>query len=255
MRDKTGVLVISHGSRDHKWVKDVEDAVDGLRQVSGLPVACAYLELVSGRLIQDGIDQLEADGVEDIIVIPLFISSGSTHIDEIRYALGLQLKSRIPTSLQPFRHSARMHWRSPLDDSPEVAEMVLASLGPLVEHAERKLLLVVGHGSKVAGFHQAWLDSLRGVTRRAKLLGGFAAADTAMLSPDQVACKLRSWRRRRPDLMPVVAPLFLSEGYFTKQVIPRRIEGLDCEYGGKALLPSPQLQRWLLRQVSMDDNG
>lgn len=176
MEGSKGVLVISHGSRDPRWVADVEHAVDVLRNTVNMPVACAYLELVSGRLIQDGIDELEADGVEEIIVVPLFLSSGSTHIDEIRYALGVQEKPMLKTDLSPFRHKARIHWRQPLDDSPEVAGMVIDALGELTIGAAQKLLLVVGHGSKVPGFHRKWSQVLRGVASQAKTLGGFAGS-------------------------------------------------------------------------------
>ncbi|WP_315971312.1 hypothetical protein [Paenibacillus sp. N3.4] len=50
-----GVLVISHGSRDEGWVELVNDAVDAVIMPTGVPIYASYLELVEGRLIQDGI--------------------------------------------------------------------------------------------------------------------------------------------------------------------------------------------------------
>lgn len=35
----------------------------------------------------------------------------------------------------------------------------------------------------------------------------------------------------------------MSEGYFTKVVIPQRLEGLDYAYSGQTLLPHPLLPR------------
>jgi sirohydrochlorin ferrochelatase len=215
----------------------------------GLPVECAFLEIVEGRLIQDGIDRLEARGVTDIIVIPLFISSGSTHIDEIRYALGVTKAPTLATDLRPFRRAARIHWRGPLDDAPETARMVYDALDGLRDDPERKLLLLVGHGSRAPGFHRRWRDGMRAVAVQVQEMAGFAEADIAMLLPDQVGCKLSAWRRKRPDLQVVIAPLFLSEGYFTKKVIPERAAGFPYLYNGRALLPNPLLSIWLTRQV------
>lgn len=245
-----GVLVISHGSRDTRWVQYVDEAV--AQMPLSVPVESSFLEIVEGRLIQDGIDRLEARGVQEIIALPLFISSGSTHIDEISYALGVKKAPILETDLRPFRVKAKIHWRQPLDDSPEVAQMVRDSLGEeLVERADTKLLMLVGHGSKEAGFHRPWRDGMRSVASQVQRLCGFAEAEVAMLLPDQLACKLKAWRRRRPDLQPVIAPLFLSEGYFTKQVIPARMEGIDVLYNGRSLLPNPLLSDWLTRQAAL----
>jgi len=112
---KPGVLVISHGSPDLDWVAFVDEAVAGtvVELQGNIPIVSSFLEIVEGRLIQDGIDQLEAWGVTDIIVIPLFVSSGSTHIDEISYALGMKSTPEKETDLEPFSLSARVFfWRS-----------------------------------------------------------------------------------------------------------------------------------------------
>ena len=44
----------------------------------------------------------------------------------------------------------------------------------------------------------------------------------------------------------IVAPL-LSEGYFIEKVIPDRLEGLDCRYSGRTLLPHPRRSGWSRR--------
>ena len=75
---KPGVLIISHGSQEKTWVESVDDAISRLNLPDTLPVEAGFLELVEGRLIQDGINRLEAQGVTDLLVVPLFVSSGST---------------------------------------------------------------------------------------------------------------------------------------------------------------------------------
>lgn len=244
-----GILMISHGSRDKTWVSIVDEAVSQLSLGKGIPVAVSFLELVAGRLIQDGIDELEHAGVTDIIVIPLFVSSGSTHIDEIEYALGAKPAPERETDLERFRITARVHFGYPVDDDPDIAQMIWDKLRELSRHPERETLLLVGHGSRHEGFRQRWEQGISSLAARVREISGVAAADYGLLNPDSVRSRVEYWREQGHDVL--VAPLFLSEGYFTKVVIPQRLEGLDYAYSGRTLLPHPLLPAWIQRQARM----
>ncbi|MFC5452196.1 sirohydrochlorin chelatase [Paenibacillus aestuarii] len=245
-----GVLVISHGSRDEGWVQLVEEAVAAVKLPADIPIFSSYLELVAGKLIQDGIDSLEAQGVTDIVVIPLFVSSGSTHVDEISYALGVIEQPRLETDLERFEIQARIHMASPIDDDPVIADILYDKMKDLSVDPSREIVLLIGHGSKEPGFHEQWLEGLEQLALRVQKLGGFAEADVAMLLPDQVPSKLSWWTEQKPGYAVLVAPLFLSEGYFTRKVIPSRMEGFEYRYHGRALLPSPLISQWIEKQIA-----
>ncbi|CAM3464032.1 sirohydrochlorin chelatase [Marinicrinis lubricantis] len=249
MMEQYGVLVISHGSRDEEWVRLVTDAVEQMELSRSLPVECSFLELVEGRLIQDGIDRLEAAGVTHIIVVPLFVSSGSTHIDEISWALGVKDTPILETDLERFRIQGKVTFCSPLDDDPIAADILYEKIKPLSERPEREIVMLVGHGSNEDGFHQAWLRGMESLAAQVKRLGGFAESDVSMLLPDQLGQKVREWNTRQPDYQVIVAPLFLSEGYFTNRVVPQRLDGCVYRYNGKAMLPHPNIVNWLEKQV------
>lgn len=248
--NKYGVLVISHGSRDEDWVRLVDDAVSAVSLPGGIPVYASYLELVEGRLIQDGIYSLEAAGVTDIIVVPLFVSSGSTHIDEISYALGVIPEPILATDMELFDIKARIRFASPIDDDPVIADIVYDKIAALSVNPEREIVLLVGHGSVEKNFHLKWRQGLEKLAGRLKTIGGFDEADAAMLLPDQVKRKMTQWAQRKPGHTVIVAPLFLSEGYFTRNVIPSRMEGFEYRYNGRALLPSPLISRWIEKQAA-----
>jgi sirohydrochlorin ferrochelatase len=252
---KYGVLVISHGSRDPDWVRLVDEAVAAVTVPEEMPVFSSYLELVEGRLIQDGIYNLESQGVTNIIVIPLFVSSGSTHIDEISYALGVIAVPKLETDLERFDIKSIIHFTSPIDDDPVIAEIIYEKLRELSVNPEREIILLVGHGSVEKGFHQQWRRGLEKLAERIKKLGGFGEADVAMLLPDQVKRKMAWWHKHKPDDSVIVAPLFLSEGYFTRKVIPARLEEYTYKYNGQALLPSPLITRWIERQIASFCHG
>ncbi|MEI7027973.1 sirohydrochlorin chelatase [Paenibacillus sp. y28] len=248
---KIGLLIISHGSRSDTWVQLVDEAVTAAGLPEDVPVFSSFLEIVEGRLIQDGIDALEAQGVTDIVVIPLFVSSGSTHIDEISYALGVIPAPQLPTDMGLFRVKARIHFGQPIDDDPDIAQLLADKIAPLSVQPDRELVLLVGHGSVENGFHERWKQGLEQLAARMKALGGFAEADVAMLLPDQARARMAYWQERRPELDVIVSPLFLSEGYFTNEVIPERLEGFAYRYNGASLLPHPLISRWIERQFAV----
>lgn len=246
---RTGVLVISHGSRSAEWVRLVDQAVEDVALPAGVPIRSSFLELVEGRLIQDGIDALEGQGVTEIVVVPLFVSCGSVHVDEIRYALGDLPEPSAETDLEPFRRTARIRVCRPIDDDPIVADIVYSRIRELSERPERERVLLVGHGSGLPLFRERWKRGMDVVAERLQALGGFADVRSALLLPDETRDRMERWREEAPDDAVLVAPLFLSTGYFTDQVIPQRLQGFEYRYNGKALLPHPLISRWIERSV------
>ncbi|MFC9712469.1 sirohydrochlorin chelatase [Paenibacillus sp. NPDC056933] len=246
--EKPGVLIISHGSQEKTWVESVDDAVSRLNLPESLPVEAGFLELVERRLIQDGIDRLEAQGVTDILVVPLFVSSGSTHVDEIEYAIGAKDAPERETDLEPFHVNARVHFGYPVDNDPDIAVMVWDKVRSLSQQPEQETILLVGHGSIHDGFRQRWEAGISSLAQRVRKVSGVAHTDYALLNPDSVYDKAKYWSEERGSRV-IVAPLFLSAGYFTMKVIPGRLKELDYAYSGETLLPHSLLGTWLERQI------
>ncbi|AOZ93600.1 sirohydrochlorin chelatase [Paenibacillus crassostreae] len=249
-----GVLIISHGSRESSWVELVDEAVNQLPLQESIPVAVSFLELVQGRLIQDGINQLEAQGVTDIITIPLFVSSGSTHVDEIAYALGVKETADCETDLAPFHIQANIHYGLPMDDDPDIAQMIWDKVRDQVrdqasssEHG-RQVILLIGHGSIYEHFRVRWEQGLSSLASKVKAMSDVVTVDYALLNPDSVKQRMEYWINEQ-GFEVIVFPLFLSEGYFTQNVIPGRLEEFKYRYTGEALLPHPLLSHWIGKQI------
>jgi sirohydrochlorin ferrochelatase len=240
-----GLLVIAHGSSNPGWVALVEKAVN---QVDiQIPVVTSFLEMVEGRFIQDGIDQLEVKGVTRIIVIPLFVSSGSTHIQEIRYLLGLPQEIELEVDEEPLHMNAEVEMVAPMDDHPLILEIMEKRVRELSTNPEEETLLLVGHGSKIDSYYAIWKSMMERMAERLQERVGLKEAFCATLLPDQLHDQLEELVHHRV----LVVPLFLSEGYFTKKVIPSRMEGINCEYSGKTYLPDPLISEWI-KAVAME---
>ena len=87
-KEKYGILVIAHGSPGESWCSPVRDAVSEVDLP--YPVELGFLEFVPNETINDAVEKLDHARVTKIIAIPLFISSHSSHIQEIEYVLGLR---------------------------------------------------------------------------------------------------------------------------------------------------------------------
>ncbi|MBO8164774.1 MAG: cobalamin biosynthesis protein CbiX [Brevibacillus sp.] len=240
MTKKTGVLIIGHGSSNPSWVQLVDEAVAQLDLP--VPVVASFLELVEGRLIADGVRQLEHEGVERIIAVPLFVASGSTHIDEIGYMLGVHQGTELEEELERIETKAEIVYCSPMDDHPLIEEILLERARELSTDPSSEVVVLVGHGADEGPNHLRWEQLLRRLSVAIRKRGGFKGATYGTLHPDNLHQRARAVTRKNRVL---VVPLFLSEGYFTKQVIPSRLEGLSYAYSGKTYLPHPHVTHWM----------
>ncbi|UFJ41056.1 cobalamin biosynthesis protein CbiX [Brevibacillus humidisoli] len=240
MKKKSGVLIIGHGSSSASWVQLVDHAVDQLDLP--VPVVACFLELVEGRLIEDGIRQLEREGVERIIAVPLFVASGSTHIDEIGYMLGALQLAEPEEDWERIETDAEIVYCPPMDDHPLIEEIVLERAKELSADPASEVVMLVGHGADEGTNHLRWERLLQRLAVAVRERGGFKGATYGTLHPDNLHKRARAVTRKNRAL---IVPLFLSEGYFTQQVIPSRLEGLPYTYSGKTYLPHPHVSDWM----------
>ena len=85
---KIGILVIAHGSPNEDWCAPVRDTVAEVDLP--YPAELGFLEFVPNETINNAVEKLDDAGVTKIIAVPLFVSSHSSHIQEIEYVLGLR---------------------------------------------------------------------------------------------------------------------------------------------------------------------
>ncbi|MDQ0256611.1 sirohydrochlorin ferrochelatase [Evansella vedderi] len=240
-----GVLVIAHGSRDTRWVKEIEEAVEQL--ALEVPISIGYLELVEGKSIPEAVRSLERQGATVIIAVPLFICSGSTHLEEIKYSLGVTSHCRIETSLEKIHPAAEIIWCDAMDDHPLMIEILLERVKELSEEPAKEVVMLVAHGSEKPGFHHLWEFTLKQMTHAVKSRFPFHDVIYGTLHPDTVAEQAQLIVSAHKKLL--VVPVFLSEGYFTKKVIPQKLAGIDFQWSGRTFLPHPFVTKWVEERV------
>jgi sirohydrochlorin ferrochelatase len=241
-----GVLVIAHGSSNSSWVQRVDEAVHQVK--TDEPLVVSFLEMVPGRSIEDGLRQLEEQGERTIRVLPLFVSAGSTHIEEIAYLLGLVKEPKIPMDESPIAHQADLILLPTMGAHPLIAQILVDRARRLSTHPQEECLLLVGHGSKHPYFHERWVADVEKLGAQILQEIPFASFSYAFLHPD----RLREIAQRESKRPVVCLPLFLSGGYFTRKVIPSRLEGLSVRYDGETYLPHSAIVRWMEEMIAIE---
>ncbi|WP_286887004.1 sirohydrochlorin chelatase [Aneurinibacillus sp. UBA3580] len=240
-----GVLVISHGSPNISWVQKIDGLLNQLK--IRLPTEAAFLGMVEDRTIQKGIERLEAKGVEEILAIPLFVSSGSTHLSEIQYALGLIDEPGVETDLKPLLIRARVIWAEPMDDHPIIREILRDRVQELSDNPAEEVLLLAAHGSDVPGFKERWERMLGRLASGLRRELGLNGATYATIHPDTLARRARAVSKKNRLL---IVPVFLSPGYYTEKAMPGKLDGIVHRYNGKAYLPDARIARWIEETIA-----
>ena len=191
--EKIGVLILAHGGSS-TWNQQVEEAVKPIREK--YPVEIAF-GMALPRTIQEGIDKLEAKGVNKIVVVPLFISSHSFIIRQTEYLLRKRDMLADPaiimdhssgggheshgqqqtnnhdahsqrgshtdgdkSSLQPLTFKSEIMLTQALDDHPIVADILFSRINELSANAGNETVIIVGHGPNPEEDNKKWVAAM-----------------------------------------------------------------------------------------------
>lgn len=244
VNNRYGVLIIAHGSSNSRWKEAIKNTVESVS--SPYPIALSYLEFSEDKTIKLQVQLLESLGVNHIIAIPLFISTGSTHIAEIKYMLGISQSCQVETDVKPISINSKIILCNPMDDHPLIVELLLDQLRKLSVSPNNEAVLLVGHGSDRADFFQVWEDFLKRLESKIQSSLPFGMITHATMYNENIDQMTRNLRNQYDRL--IVLPLFLYEGYFTKRVIPQRLGETDYIMG-HTYIPHQNIRKWIEHQV------
>jgi sirohydrochlorin ferrochelatase len=216
---------------------------------------------------QDAAERLVQAGATEIVVVPLLVSSHSGHYEQIRYLAG-----HVDTLSEVMMHHLHMAGieratvRVPLrvtpaiDDSPEAARVLAERAMALVPtDRESRALFLIGHGPNSAEDHAAWMANLRPIADSVKAITGFRDVKVGLVRDDAPApVRAEAVRQIRETIVlqheatgkPVaVVPILIARGQVSVEKIPADLNGLPVVYTPEALLPHPELARWIEARV------
>ncbi|MDE1976675.1 MAG: hypothetical protein KGI84_05385, partial [Elusimicrobia bacterium] len=199
-RTPYGILILAHGA-GREWDSQVYAVRDAVNK--RVPAEVAF-GMAAPDAMQAGIDRLEARGLKRIAVVPLFINSHSSVMDQTRYALHLRAApsmvfikamKRLPPMVlhmagmdfDPRKQvaiHAKLVMTPALDDDPLVAGILIARAKALSRDPSKETVILVGHGPVDRPENNIWLETMRSLCRQIKKAGGFKNAWAATIRDD-----------------------------------------------------------------------
>ena len=238
---------------------------------TGGPVGVSYLmgPGAKANAFQNVVRGLVEQGATEVVVVPLLVSSHSGHYEQIRYLVG-EVDSLSETMMHHLHMGgiARPDAQVPLrltravDESPDAARVLAARAREIVpDSAERsrRALFLLGHGPNAAEDYAAWMKNLRQVTDTVRAATGFRSVLLELVRDDapadvraEAVTRTRELIRLQHELTGepvVVVPILVSTGQVSKEKFPKDLDGLPVIYRGDALLPHPEMARWVEARV------
>ena len=261
-----GTIVVAHGG-DSLWNSHVIEAARAAR--TGGPVEVSFLmgPAAKSARFQDVVAKLEAKGVREIAVVPMLVSSHSGHFDQIRYLVGDSVK--LDHAMEHHLHmsgiqrpttKARLRLTPAMDDAPQIARVLSERGRALAGDPAGRALMIVGHGPNSAEHYAAWMANLRVVVDSVRATSGFRDVRVELVRDDAPAPVRAEAVKRTRELIElqyaltqkpvVVVPVLVSKGSINRSKLPQDLAGLPIEYSGDALLPHPEMVRWIEARVA-----
>lgn len=258
-----GLLLLGEGG-DPAW----QQTVDDVKRLAGgrYPVEFAAGQ-AEGDSEQKAIDALQAQGVEKIVAVPLFLSSYSDLMDENRYLFGIREKAarNVVGNLQDGMAVPRLSSRVPLiltralDDQDAMADVVVARARELGHGADpaQEVLVLIGAAPQDKDAAREWVSSVSALAEKARQRGGYAKAQAMAVreeqtpeqrqkSEDEIRKALRGLRQYGTLL---VIPLELTPDYLVTR-LNDVLDGMFVRFDGKTLLPDARLDAWVIQTAA-----
>ena len=254
---RVGVLVLAHGG-SRAWNKTVKVAVKDAHL--GAPTRIAFgmgFHRSEANALQQAVHQLEAAGVQEIVAVPLLVSSASEVYRQLAYLLGQQSEPAVRhESLQPVAATAAIRLMPPLDDDPAVADIASARALALSRDPARETVVLVAHGPNQADDDARWTACLERIAAMVQARTGVRRVAVATLRDDaEEAVRSAATARLRglveqasQDGEALIVPILIARGGI-ESGIPKRLQGLRYRYSGATLLPDERISRWLKQRV------
>lgn len=272
---KSGVLLLAHGGAK-EWNERVSSLAGTIATERPIEVAFG---MATKATIQAGIDKLVAQGVTDIVAVPLFVSSHSSVITSTQYLLGL--RDTMPADLKIFakmshgpagEHAAHMAAAGGADDGlkpvtspvpirmtealnhhPLVGSILLDRATSISTNPADEAVIIVAHGPVPEDENNRWLADMKLLAEQMQASSSYASIDYLTVRDDapepmrgQAAAELRAVVQKRLDgkKRVLIVPLLLSFGGIERGV-KQRLDGLDYVMAPQGLMPDERLAAWV----------
>jgi hypothetical protein len=269
--EKTGVLLVSHGSHSPQWRQmllefhdEVAPQILALGGIGG--VKSAFMEYTEPSIATQ-LKAFDEEGYEDVILVPLLLTVSSHSFDDIPTIVGVKEDAKSLLVLRTERIEryvprARVTITPLLDFSSLLHENLLRRVGALSKNPSGEGVVLVAYGDE--SYNDEWEDFFSRLDQFVREKIGVAAALHCWCghivhyskAPTVEAIRKILSENDRAIVIPV---LVARDTAFQDQIIGGAVEevgaGDRVAYVPDAILPDPKLNEWVVSTVQQTHQG
>jgi hypothetical protein len=254
LRAGQGVLILLHGFReqgDKLFRERVQPIGDVLPTTLGVGMA-----MMMSEHIQLGLDDLQAAGAKEIVVVPIVSSTHDEMYRQWEYVLGRRADASYATVGQ-IKTDAVLHLVSPPGTDPLIAEILLDYALEISTDPKNEVVIIASHGPAGAADNAQTLRNLETLAKYVKEDGGFAAVRASTLQDDAVpevraanVQKLRAMvESATKDGKKVLIVTNLVGARTIQAKLRRDLKGLDYAFNAKGIVEHDNFIKWISESV------
>lgn len=261
---KTGLLLVNHGSHSATWRKAlldlearVRDSILADKQIQGIKTA--HMEYTEPSIATQ-MKAFDSEGFTDVIVVPIFLTVSPHSADDIPTILGQKAEASVIEELKKeniecYAPQARTHITPLLDFSNVLQKNVLRRAREMSQNSETEGLVLIGYGD--ATYDKEWGELFDNVAEYVKQNIGIRehrygwCGHLVHYSPEETTKAVNAALETK-DTAIVVPVLVAYDEMFQTNIIGRGIEKVEgfkerVLYQADAILPDPDIDDWVIR--------
>lgn len=249
-----GVLILLHGFReqgDKLFRERVQPIGDVLPTALGVGMA-----MMMSEHIQLAIDDLQAAGAKEVVVVPIVSSTHDEMYRQWEYVLGRRAEASYATVGQVETDTV-LHLVPPPGTDPLIAEILLDYAMEISTDPKNEVVIIASHGPAGAADNAQTLRNLETLAKYVKEDGGFAAVRASTLQDDAVpevrAANVQKLRAMVEDATKhgkkVLVVTNLVGARTIQAKLRRDLKGLDYAFNPKGIVQHDNFIKWISESV------
>ncbi len=185
---KVGLLIVAHGAPSEKWNKLPREFAAQVQQrleagEAQMVAALGMLEFTKPS-VADAVAELESKGINQIVVIPLFIAPSTHSVHDLPCVLGTFYDPETMATLREegaalVRSSSSIIVTPPLAAGEVIPTIMLQRAQALSKNPKREAVVLLAHGDPM--FDPQWKSLLDRVASKLQKEGGFGSVHSACI--------------------------------------------------------------------------
>ncbi len=254
LKGDTGVLVLAHGvgvNSDRLFVQ----ALDPMSE--RWPTAVSFgMAMMMSNHIQSAVDDLQARGVKQIVLVPTAITTHNSLTRQWEYAFGMRDESSY-LDIPRIKTKAKVLMAEHLNDHPLISDILIDYTKEVSKNPANEVVIIVAHGPEDMEDNVPDLALLQVHAERLKAAGKYSEVKAINLQDDAYppirkgnVKELRRWiTSAQRSGKTVIVTVCSTNSFGVQQRIREDLRGLDYVFAEKGLAEHPNYLKWIQAAV------